>query len=278
MYQLPEMWETAVSSWVGYLKLRGLSVATRRLRRDHIRALARRSEALSPAELTGQQLVMICSAEDWSAEHRKAVRASVKSFYEHCLKMRIATDDVSRWLPQVKAATPNPRPATDDIWDHLLITAPRRELLMARLAAEAGLRRAEVAKVEREDLIADRGGWSLRVRGKGGKQRVVAIIDDLAEEILEYSAGGYLFPGSVEGHISVQYVGQLISQLMPPGWSMHKLRHRFATRGYAGTGNLRAVQEALGHASVATTQRYTAVAATEIRAVAEAAASHGGAA
>ncbi|EUA18515.1 phage integrase family protein [Mycobacterium xenopi 3993] len=53
---------------------------------------------------------------------------------------------------------------------------------------------------------------------------------------------------------------------------MHKLRHRYATRGYAGTGNLRAVQEALGHASVATTQRYTAVSAREIRAVAEAAA------
>lgn len=54
--------------------------------------------------------------------------------------------------------------------------------------------------------------------------------------------------------------------------AMHKLRHRFGTRGYAGTGNLRAVQEALGHASVATTQRYVAVSARDVRAVSEAAA------
>jgi len=64
----------------------------------------------------------------------------------------------------------------------------------------------------------------------------------------------------------------VISRLMPDGWSMHKLRHRFATRGYAGTGNLRAVQEALGHASVATTQRYTAISSREVRSVADAAA------
>ena len=60
---------------------------------------------------------------------------------------------------------------------------------------------------------------------------------------------------------------------MPPGWSAHKLRHRYATRGYAVTRNLRAVQVALGHASVATTQRYTATTEPEVRAVAEAAVS-----
>ena len=48
--------------------------------------------------------------------------------------------------------------------------------------------------------------------------------------------------------------------------------HRYASRGYAATRDLRAVQEALGHASVATTQRYTAVTRSEVRAVSEAAA------
>jgi site-specific recombinase XerC len=56
------------------------------------------------------------------------------------------------------------------------------------------------------------------------------------------------------------------------------LRHRFASRGYAGTGNLRAVQEALGHASIATTQRYTAVSRDDVRAVSEAAGYSGDAA
>lgn len=63
----------------------------------------------------------------------------------------------------------------------------------------------------------------------------------------------------------------MIGDRMPEGWSMHKLRHRFATKAYAGSRNLRAVQEALGHASVATTQRYTAVSGTEVRAAVAAA-------
>ena len=89
------------------------------------------------------------------------------------------------------------------------------------------------------------------VHGKGDKQRVVPISDDLANAIREYCLNGYLFPGQIEGHISAQWVGATISELMPPGWSMHKLRHRF---------------------SVATTQRYTAVATDEVRAAAMSAA------
>lgn len=144
---------------------------------------------------------------------------------------------------------------------------------MARLAGEAGLRRAEVAQVHSDDLIRDLHGWSLIVHGKGGKQRVVPLTDELVAVFRQHcTRHGYLFPGQIEGHISPRWVGRMISQLMPPGWSMHKLRHRYATRGYAGTGNLRAVQEALGHASVATTQRYTAVSSSEVRRVSEAAA------
>jgi integrase len=243
-----------------------------------VRAIARRSTATTPAELTGPQLAELCADRDWSAEHRKSVRASLTSFYQYCISTNLVDDDPTSWLPRVKPSTPRPRPATDAIWAALLLAAPPRERLMAMLAGEVGLRRAEVARVHRDDLISDMGGSSLVVHGKGGRQRVVPITERLASEIQSYCADGYLFPGHVDGHISIAYVGQLISQLMPPGWSMHKLRHRFATRGYAGTGNLRAVQEALGHASVATTQRYTAVAAMDIRAVAEAAASQGGAA
>ena len=102
------------------------------------------------------------------------------------------------------------------------------------------------------------------------------LTDSLVAAIRSYDTGyspkGYLFPGQIDGHVSPGHVGVLISRLMPEGWSMHKLRHRYASRGYAGTKDIRAVQEALGHASVATTQRYTAVTSHEVRAVSEAAA------
>jgi integrase/recombinase XerC len=53
---------------------------------------------------------------------------------------------------------------------------------------------------------------------------------------------------------------------LPDHWTAHTLRHRFATRANCGSRNLRAVQVLLGHSSVATTERYTAVDADEIRA------------
>jgi integrase len=134
------------------------------------------------------------------------------------------------------------------------------------------MRRAEVAQCHLNDLLRDDGGWSLLIHGKGGKQRVVPIPLGMADAIRAFCAGGFLFPGQIDGHISAHYVGKQLSALMPAGWSMHKLRHRYASRGLAGTGDLLAVRDALGHASVATTQIYTAVAKNGVRAVSEAAA------
>lgn len=159
------------------------------------------------------------------------------------------------------------------MWAQVLAHAGPRERLMARLGAEAGLRRGEVSRVHTRDLLDGIDGYSLIVHGKGNKQRIVPITDDLAIEIARGPGGhtvgrgkvGYLFPGQIDGHLSADRVGVLIGELMPPGWTMHKLRHRFATRAYTGTKDIRAVQEALGHASVATTQRYTAVTNDEVR-------------
>ncbi|EUA18516.1 phage integrase family protein [Mycobacterium xenopi 3993] len=71
-----------------------------------------------------------------------------------------------------------------------------RTLLMARLACEAGLRRAEVAKVHSEDLLSGVDGPELIVHGKGGKQRIVPITPSLAAAIRAAAPrdSGYLFP------------------------------------------------------------------------------------
>lgn len=278
-YPLPDAWDLAIASWLIWLTAAGTSPATRRTRRAHVRSVAREIAAAHPRDVTPDRLLAILGRFDYSIEHRRGLRASLASFYRCCVDSGIVVDDPTATLPRVRAALGAPRPATDEIWRQILSTADKRTRLMARLACEAGLRRAEVACVHSDDLINGIGGAELIVHGKGGKQRVVPITVTLASEMsAAVPFGGFLFPGKINGHISPDRVGHLVSKVMPAGWSMHKLRHRFATRGYAGTGNLRAVQEALGHASVATTQRYTAVAAREIRAVAEAAAGHGGAA
>jgi integrase len=274
---LSQAWIDAVDGWLTWLRVGGKRPATVRLRGDHVRMIARRSKAAQPSDVTLNNLVMICSAQSWSNEHRKGVRVSLISFFDYCMNMQITAHNPAAQLPKVPPSTPRPRPAPDDVWFDLTEAAPPRERLMALLAGEAGLRRAEVAVVHVNDMIRDMAGWSLIVHGKGGRQRVVPLTERLAAEVRQFGAHGYLFPGQIDGHISPAWVGVIISELMPDGWTMHKLRHRFASRGYAGTRNLRAVQEALGHASVATTQLYTAVSNDEIRSVASAAANGHGA-
>lgn len=75
-------------------------------------------------------------------------------------------------------------------------------------------------------------------------------------------ADGYLFPGAEDW----QLTPQLMAGALTEHWTAHTLRQRFATWAYPGSRNLRAVQTLLGHSSVATTERYTAVDDDEIRA------------
>jgi integrase len=262
---------------LNWLRLSGLSEATIRLRRDHLRSIARRSKTQQPNQLTRGHLMVIMTERQWSNDHKKALRATLNSFYLWCIDEELAEDNVAQCLPKVKAPLPNPRPTPDRIWSELLATAPPRERLMALLAGEAGLRRAEIAVVHTDDLSEDMDGCLLLVHGKGGKPRIVPITDRLFQEIMKYRHYGYLFPGKIDGHISVHYVGELISRLMPPGWSAHKLRHRFSSRAYGQTGNLHALKEVLGHSSVATTEVYVKVSRRDVRAVVEAATADGNA-
>lgn len=144
---------------------------------------------------------------------------------------------------------------------------------MLRLAAEAGLRRGEVARLESSDLIEDLVGYSLRVVGKGERVRIVPLKDDLAREVRLSVRDGraYLFPGKDNGHLSPGYVGKIISRLLPEGCTMHALRHRFATRVHNATGDLLTTQQLLGHASPATTQLYVLIAQDRLRAAINAA-------
>ena len=220
--------------------------------------------------MTLSVLVELCKEQHWSDEHRRGVRTSLISFSEWCVLVGLMDDNPAVLLPTGRGDQPNPRPAPDHVWHQLIEAAPPRERLMARLAGEAGMRRAEIPECCRGDLVQNSGGWSLVVKGKGHKHRVVPVGDDLAHAIRMHCDSGYLFPGQIGGHISAGWVGTVISQLMPPGWTMHRLRYRFATLGHAGTGNLVDVQEALCHTAVSAADRYNAVSGDEIRATCEA--------
>lgn len=138
---------------------------------------------------------------------------------------------------------------------------------MIALGATAGLRRAEITRVRGDDVHPAIGGPVLEVRGKGDKVRAVPITDELAAMIAtEAPDGGWCFPSPERnGPLTPAHVGKLIARTLPGAWTTHTLRHRFASAAYAADRDIRAVQELLGHASVSTTQIYTAIPAEAAR-------------
>lgn len=131
---------------------------------------------------------------------------------------------------------------------------------MLLLAALAGLRRSEIAKVHTQDIRRDAfGAGMLRVRGKGDKEREIPIHPALMVLLDRLEPGCWAFPGQIDGHVSPDWVGTVIRRRLGGGWTAHTLRHSFASRAYAVERDLRAVQELLGHSKPETTAIYTAI-------------------
>jgi len=112
----------------------------------------------------------------------------------------------------------------------------------------------------------------LRVLGKGGKERLVPVLPAARAAVARYVAlcpippapGGPLFLGARGGALSRRQVAKAMEQArmalgLPASATPHALRHSFATHLLSAGGDLRAIQELLGHASLSTTQAYTAV-------------------
>lgn len=167
----------------------------------------------------------------------------------------IATSPAAR-LPQVRHPRPTSRPAPLGVIAAALLRAPEREQRMILVSRYAGLRRAEVAAVRSDDVTDIGGTPAVVVRGKGDHERVVPLHPAIVDVVR--GADGYLFPSSRHpaGHLDPDTVGRYVSSLLGPGWSMHSLRHRAANDWLAVTGDLIAVQELLGHASITTTRIY----------------------
>lgn len=259
MYTLPmdntKKWGVAVNAWIVTLRAAGRPETTIRTRSEHLRWLAKWSGDVDPWEITTDDLTAWMGSKTWARETRRGVRSSLRGFYRWGVQTGRTTSDPAAGLAPIAPAQPRPNPTPDRGYRMAVMAAGIRERLMLRLAAECGMRRAEVAVVHSRDLIEDLGGWSLIVHGKGSKERTVPLPDSLARE-LRMLDHGYAFPGDDDGHLSPRWVGKLVGRLLPDGYTMHSLRHRFATRAYAVSSDMFTVQELLGHASPVTTRVY----------------------
>jgi integrase/recombinase XerC len=142
-----------------------------------------------------------------------------------------------------------------------------------------GLRLGEALDLTRREAPLP-GLAALTITGKGNKQRLVPLLPVVGEAVAAYLAlcpyrlapDGPLFVGQRGGQLNPRMVQRLMEQLrvslgLPETATPHALRHSFATHLLGGGGDLRAIQELLGHASLSTTQRYTEIDAAGLMAV-----------
>lgn len=274
--RLCRRWVDAINAWGDWLAASGASPNTIRVRRWYLRQLAETYLTRSPWKLTTDDLAAFLGGRRWGAEAMKNGRSSVRSFYRWAIETGRTRHDPASGLPAVRVPPGLPRPASDDALNAALSRATDRGRLMLMLAAYAGLRAAEIAGLALADVtLALNDDGVLIVRGKGGRLRRVplhpALAAELAAELTRRTGGssgtGYryrtgldrwLFPGSQGGSITPGAVSRVLSRKLN-GYTGHQLRHRFASRIYARTRDLRAVQELLGHAQVSTTAIYTAI-------------------
>lgn len=239
-----------LTDFVQSLRARGCRKETVSLRRYHAgRAI---DELGNPNTWTRRAVEAYLANPDWAPATRRAAHASLKAF--------LGTVDtiegvgVMADIPAPRVPRGVPRPLADSDIRAALARADARTALMVELMAYGGLRRGEVARVRSEHVA---GQW-LRVEGKGGHVRMIPLPPHLARRVAS-SGPGWIFPGQIDGHLSARRVGELIRDCLPPGMTPHQLRHRYATSVYRTSGDIRAVQELLGHARLDTTMVYTAV-------------------
>lgn len=236
-----------------------LSPETIELRVSHLRRLARDHMSPTPWELTATDLLVWSGSHEWSRETARSVRSSLRRFWAWGVEAGRTEQNCAAALPSIRPQQPKPRPAERTTVRTAISAADPRVRLMLRLANELGLRRGEVARVRpSEDLIRQDSGWSLLVHGKGSRKRILPLPNDLGATLARFR-GDYLFPSPNGGHLSAHWVGTLVSRALADGTTMHQLRHLCATEIHNATHDIRLVQTVLGHASLATTERYVAV-------------------
>ena len=150
-----------------------------------------------------------------------------------------------------------------------------RDVALFTLLYGAGLRIAEALSLNVDAF--PRGASTLRVLGKGRKERIVPLLPAVAEALAAWirlhTAQGRdapLFLGARGGRLNAAIARKTMQTYrrragLPEHATPHALRHSFATHLLGGGADLRSIQELLGHASLSTTQRYTSVDAAGLR-------------
>ncbi len=220
--------------------------------------------------------------EKFEAGHVNATNArsisAVRSFFRFLNKNKMVINgDIERIkTPKIGKSLPK---AVDEIDIDKIIAAidglkkpeweKKRDLALTTLIYGCGLRISEALNLRKVDLLSSD---SLVLKGKGGKQRMVPILPIIQKRVKDYvdlcehkiEAKGVLFLGAKGGAYDGRVFRKLLSDLrralnLSETITPHAFRHSFATHLLESGGDLRMIQDLLGHSSLSTTQRYIKV-------------------
>ncbi len=236
--------------------------------------------ALKPSDLRS----FMAARRSAGIESRSLMRAlaALRSFARHLEREEIGKASAFAAVRGPKLSRSLPKPLSPDSALEVISVDARegearapwilaRDSAVLALLYGAGLRISEALQITRRDAPIN-GRDDLRVLGKGNKVRSVPIIAPVQQAIADYialcphplPAEGPLFVGARGGPLSPRIIQLAVERLrgalgLPDTATPHALRHSFATHLLGRGGDLRAIQELLGHASLSTTQIYTAV-------------------
>ena len=217
-------------------------------------------------------------AGDYEAASNARALSTVKSFFRYLEKQGLAKNAAIFHIrvPKLKKSLPKAlgeMQAAEAISQigvqHAEAWIAARDLALLTLIYGCGLRISEALSFHYGEIPT---GDSVVITGKGNKQRVVPVLPAVREAIAQYvslcphhfSKDTPLFLGARGGALDPAIFQKTIRTVraalqLPDSATPHAFRHSFATHLLAGGGDLRSIQELLGHASLSTTQRYTHV-------------------
>jgi integrase/recombinase XerC len=287
-------WDEALAGFARFLRAeRGFSAHTQRAYLSDLRQLAQDAGGKPPDRIGPDDVRAFLAGQHRSRAPSTLGRrlAALRTFFRWLVREGARAADPTLGIPTPRAPRPLPRPiAVDDVTT--LLGAPgasadpaaRRDQALFELMYGAGLRVGEAVALDVRDLDLVRG--EVRVWGKGGKERVVPLPEAARGALRAWvearSAPGVLAQplftasatptGARPRRLSDRAARRLLSQRARAAGlegrvHPHRLRHSYATHLLDMGADLRAIQELLGHASLSTTQRYTAVSSERIVAV-----------
>jgi integrase/recombinase XerC/integrase/recombinase XerD len=285
-------WQQALDAYDRELTGRGAAERTRRAYKHDLEQFAEwaRGRGLtSPEEVEHRDVRLFAArlSESGAAAATVARKlASVRSFYDSLVRSGSLGQNPADLVGSPKRASRLPRVLAPEQIGELLDRIPTHTPLEARdramfeLAYSCGLRCEEIIGL---DMAAvDFESEQLRVRGKGGKERLLPIGEPAQQALrryLERARHALLVGDPDEPALLLSRRGRRLSAsdvrrrlrrwvrevAIGAGISPHSLRHAFATHLLEGGADLRSIQELLGHASISTTQIYTRVDPTRLR-------------